>query len=99
MPVEYDLDIQARLPAALCAIHNFTRDHGSDIRESDNSGAHIDFGNYGRGQFEAKGLETDNKEALEMRDRIAEQMWEDYQNYIQGQEGEGRRRRRRRRNT
>ena len=81
--LEYDLEIQARLPAALCAIHNFTRDLESDIRESDNNGAHIDFENYGGGQFKAEGLGADKEEAVEMRDRIAEQMWVDYQNYIQ----------------
>ena len=78
LSVEYDLDIQARLPAALCAIHNFTRDFESDIREPDNNEAHIDFGNYGGGhgggQFEAEGLGADNEEAVAMRDRIAEQM-------------------------
>ena len=68
MPVEYDLEIQARFPAALCAIHNFTRDHESDIREPDNNGAHIDFGNYGGGQIEAVGLGADNEEVVAMRD-------------------------------
>ena len=92
LPVEYDLEIQARLPAALSAIHNFTRDLESDIMEPDNNGAHIDFGNYGGGhgggQFEAEGLGADNEEAVAMRDRIAEKMWVDYQNYIQDDEGE-----------
>ena len=88
MPVEYDLEIQARLPAALSAIHNFTRGLESDIMESDNNGAHIDFGNYGGGQFETEGLGADNDEAVAMRDGIAEQMWVDYQNYIQDEEEE-----------
>ena len=86
--LEYDLEIQARLPAALCAIHTFTRDHESDIREPDNNGVHIDFGNYGGGQFEAEGLGADNEETVAMRDRIAEKMGENYQNYIQDQEEE-----------
>ena len=32
---KYDLDLQIRLPAALCAIHNFTREHDSEITALD----------------------------------------------------------------
>ena len=39
-PVEYDMEIQARLLAALSAIHNFTRDHDLEINEDD--GPNID---------------------------------------------------------
>ena len=41
MPVEYDLEIQARLPTALCAIHNITRDHGPNIGKPDNNDPNI----------------------------------------------------------
>ena len=40
LPTEYDMEIQARLPAALSAIHNFTRDHDLEINEDD--GPNID---------------------------------------------------------
>ena len=30
LPTEYPLDIQSRLPAALCAIHNFIQIHNED---------------------------------------------------------------------
>ena len=33
LPVEYNLEMQARIPAVICAIHNFTRDHEPNIRE------------------------------------------------------------------
>ena len=54
----------------------------SDISEPNNNGAHIDFGKSGGGQFAAEGLRADNEETLEMRDRILEWMWEDYQTYL-----------------
>ena len=41
LPVEYDIEIQARLTAALSAIHNFTRDHDSEISEY--NGPNIDY--------------------------------------------------------
>ena len=44
LPTEYDMEIQARLPAALSAIHNFTRDHDSEINED--GGPNIDKGIY-----------------------------------------------------
>ena len=48
---EYDLDIQARLPAALCALHNhnFTREHDSEITALDDNGGHIDHEFHHRG--------------------------------------------------
>ena len=95
LPVEYNLARQARLPAALCAIHNFIRDHDPEINDPDNDGADVDQENYqGGGHFEAEGLGADNAEGAAMRDRIAQDMWEDYQNYLQDneqEEGRGRR--------
>ena len=73
-PVENNLEIQVRIPAVICAIHNFTRDHEPNIREPNNNDAHINSRNYGGGggQFEAEGLGADSEEAVAMRDRIAE---------------------------
>ena len=86
MPTEYDMEIQARLPAALSAIHNFTRDHDLEINEDD--GPNIDKGIYhlgGGGHFEDERLGDDNAEGAENRDIIAEKMWRDYhQVCIQG---------------
>ena len=82
---EYNLDIQARLPAALCAIHNFTREHDPEVTASDDDGTNIDHEFYHRGGgYEMEGLGADNAEAAAMRDEIANNMWVDYQSYIEG---------------
>lgn len=75
------MDIQARIPAALCAIHNFTRDHDPLLSEDNTPDIDHDFYHRG-GPFEAEGLGADSEEAVAMRDNIAEQMWRDYQDYI-----------------
>jgi hypothetical protein len=78
---EYSLDIQARIPTALCAVHNFIRMHDkeegqlvengtSDIIDSD----HHDYPQPG-GMAEAE----DDTDAKIMRNRIAQAMWDDYQ--------------------
>ena len=87
LPVEYDMEIQARLLAALSAIHNFTRDHDSEISEY--NGPNIDYEIYhqgGGGHFEAEGLGGDDPEGAAKRNIIAEHMWRDYQEYIAGME-------------
>ena len=79
--------IQARLTAALSAIHNFTRDHDSVISEY--NGPNIDYKIYpqgGGGHLEAKGLGGDDPEGAVKRDIIAEHMLRDYQEYIAGRE-------------
>lgn len=87
---EYDLDIQARIPSALCAIHNFDRKHDPmeevlpeepDFFDDDNDG------NNGPYPTDDAGEETD---AGIMRDRIAQEMWDDYSNIIQQRLQEGR---------
>ena len=84
LPTEYDMEIQARLPAALSAIHNFTRDHNSEI--SEDKGPNINNEIYhqdGGGYFEAEGLvEDEDEEGKTMWDNIAEHMWRDCQDYI-----------------
>ena len=83
------MEIQARLPAALPAIHNFTRDHDSEISEY--NGPNIDYEIYhqgGGGYLEAEGLSGDDPEGAAKRDIIAEHMWRDYQEYIAGREEE-----------
>jgi hypothetical protein len=71
---EYNLHIQARIPVALSAVHNFIRTHepgeeaplGSpDILANDNSG-------------EAPAAGIVEQEADVRRDDIAELMWDDY---------------------
>jgi hypothetical protein len=71
---EYNLDIQARIPVALSAIHNFIRTYepgeealleSPDILTNDNFG-------------EAPVVGIVEQEADVRRDNIAKQMWDDY---------------------
>ena len=84
---EYDLDIQARLPAALCALHNFTREHDSEITALHDNGGHIDHEFHHRGGIhEMEGVGADDPEAVDMRDNIAHKMWVDYLSYLEDEE-------------
>jgi hypothetical protein len=74
---EYSLEIQARIPAALCAIHNFICIHDpidevmyTDDDDSNNGVVSND------DTIEAVAAEAD--QPLVRRDRIAQQMWDDY---------------------
>ena len=81
------MEIQARLPAALSVIHNFTRDHDSEISEYNSP--NIDYEIYhqdGGGHLEAEGLGGDDPKGAAKRDIISEHMWRDYQEYIAGRE-------------
>lgn len=95
LPIEYNLDVQARLPAALAALHNFLRintspdedaELGNDESDSDDEedGGHgvvvVDDGEVGTA---ATGNTAQIRaEANAMRDRIAQAMWDDYQALI-----------------
>jgi hypothetical protein len=88
LPPAYGMDIQARIPAALCALHNFIREHESDDDdqtlnqdgmagiESDNDTA----------PEQAAGPDTTDKDDIMAvrRDAIAQSMWDDYQQRILG---------------
>ena len=61
MPTEYDMEMQARLPAALSAIHNFTRDHDPEISEDKGPNINSEISHQGGGgYFEAEGLVEDD---------------------------------------
>ena len=84
---EYSLETQARIPTALCALHNFIRQYDpvqDDSRRGD-------------GQEQGNGIDLDMDEGIEeeedldepvdptmatLRDTIATAMWEDYQNIL-----------------
>jgi hypothetical protein len=93
LPLEYDLDIQARLPAGLAALHNFIRLHEpnpTDNEEEDDAQLEDegdeDGGNGGATNEPApSGSNIANATVVEersaasaMQDRIAQQMWDDY---------------------
>lgn len=78
---EYKIDVQARIPAALCAIHNFIRTHDGqegllperrDIFDNDNPEYQ------GQPADVAAQPEVINNANI-LRDRIAQKMWDDYQ--------------------
>jgi hypothetical protein len=74
---EYSLAIQARIPAALTAIHNFIRTYDTDdddplAMNGDNT-SHNDF-DEDRGPTFARNRD----DVDERRDQIAQAMWDDY---------------------
>jgi hypothetical protein len=86
-PPEYAMDIQARVPPAMAALHNFILKHDSmewedilDMEMADpnpgvREGADFDFGDVAEGP--ADDVEKERSEAR--RDEIAAAMWESYQ--------------------
>jgi hypothetical protein len=84
LPPEYSLNIQAQIPAALCAIHNFIRTHDHD---EGSILAERDLHNQDNAVFEAAGdLDLEEPEQgttmSARRDQIAQEMWEDYQQIL-----------------
>jgi len=90
------MDIQARVPAALCALHNFMRRHEPDALCGDLDDADIEeewniladmeeevdevlYGHLGDGPTTA----AERRRAEALRDRIAQEMWVDYQHTLQ----------------
>ena len=80
---EYDMAIQARIPPALCAVHNFIRFHDKDeIHEFV-----LDLHNQNPGDFygelAAGPAVCAEKERAEIRrDNIAQAMWESYKELV-----------------
>lgn len=89
LPAEFSIEIQAQIPSALCAIHNFIYvhdpiedDESSDSDEADN--------NEGYAMDDAHNMDdpvnylaaNSDDGARELRDQIAEGMWADYQRIL-----------------
>jgi hypothetical protein len=83
---EYDMGIQARIPAALCALHNFIRRHDpSDINDypdaNDIPGSHA---NAGIGDLATRAINSTERERAHLkRDQIAKDMWDSYVAFAQ----------------
>lgn len=82
---EYDIDIQRRIPAALAALHNFILTHepyNESEALSDHLGAAQSHGDPSDLDHRASSVEAEahpsNREVDERRDRIAQEMWDDY---------------------
>jgi hypothetical protein len=102
-PPEYNMDIQALIPPALAALHNFIRQYDpEDIQTSDDDDDDDDDDNDDNDNDSDKlpdfqrpisdsvgelGMGTvtsrESARANERRDRIAGEMWEQYQRYLE----------------
>jgi hypothetical protein len=76
---EYSLEIQARIPSALSAIHNFIRIHDSNegVIAADN-GNDPDGSAFNRDHVDPVFAAAANDEPSARRDTIADMMWADY---------------------
>ncbi|KIO00923.1 hypothetical protein M404DRAFT_151496, partial [Pisolithus tinctorius Marx 270] len=86
---EYDIDIQARIPAALCAVHNFIRTHGESEEGTDDISLDEDDEGEQQPGPRTNPQATEGTRNLEedilmrgMRDDIATAMWADYQHIL-----------------
>lgn len=76
---EYSLNIQARIPAALCAIHNCIRTHDTNAADDIVPERGFDGGNPSDHDHVASAsAAADLDHPSEIRDRIAQEMREDY---------------------
>jgi hypothetical protein len=88
---EYKIAIQARIPAALCALHNYIRIHDPDEEPLPHRAVFNDNPTH-QGQPAQGGPDVtdpmveddvvDDVSANVFRDRMAAEMWEDYQNIL-----------------
>jgi hypothetical protein len=81
---QYSLKIQAQIPAALAAIHNFICAHSDADNDNPlkmNGGETGDMANAGHydNPDEDDGLNFNNDNVDERRDQITQAMWDDYQ--------------------
>jgi hypothetical protein len=82
LPPAYNMDIQGRLPAALCALHNFILANEVDA-VSDCSMGRLDdddiISSHNEALFQDTSDELAEGDMDDRRDAIAKSMWEDYQ--------------------
>jgi hypothetical protein len=84
LPPEYNMDVQALIPPALAALHNFIRKFDPDeIHEFDPVQFEMVHRPESAGEL-GRGPATSNERARanERRDKIAADMWEQYQRYL-----------------
>jgi hypothetical protein len=78
---EYSLEIQARIPAVLCSIHNFIRTHDDQVDEEGNLAEPDYRNNDNDNNYNAEVAELIPDEPSTRRDQITQQMWDDYVEY------------------
>ncbi len=85
LPPQYPLDFQARIPAALCALHNSICQTDLDEGELPTDQSQRPYEPYTVGRNYSDSLipeADDDSEFGKRRLNIANQMWESYQNYL-----------------
>ena len=77
---EFSLEVQSKIPAALCVLHNFARIHDPSDDNDDDSDFTDEEDNSDNNNWATENTAevNMNEEAREMRDRIANTMWNDY---------------------
>jgi hypothetical protein len=91
-PPEYSMEIQARIPAALCALHNFIRrsdptdiddfSDATDLASNHANGAEI-------GDLATRAINAAERDRMSLkRDQISQEMWDSYVAWVQS-EGPG----------
>lgn len=89
---EYQYSIQAQIPAALCAIHNFIRTHNPSEEDSEIGGAEEQYNQQAdAGDDIIRGIgfqESADDAVVARRNRIATEMWTSYQEILQSREDE-----------
>lgn len=77
LPSGYDIDIQARIPAALASVLNFIWEHNvtEELEEAGLQAEAPVSGNAG----EVQGPSASAENGKNLRDRIAQEMWDAYQ--------------------
>jgi hypothetical protein len=83
---EYNLEIQARIPAALCAIHNFIQEHDPNEGELEEERNVFNEGLENEGGLPAPEVEP---VANLLQDQIAQDMWDQYQQLLAEREALG----------
>ncbi len=84
-PLEYDMAIQACIPPALCAVHNFIRVHDEDEIHEFVPNLHDQDSRDFYGELVAgPAVHAEKERAETRRDNIAQAMWESYQELVNG---------------
>jgi DDE superfamily endonuclease len=86
LPPEYDMAIQALIPPALAALHNFIRQYDPEdihMYDDDVFGPPVDHQESAGVLGTGPAIASETRRANERRDRIAGEMWEQYQRYLQ----------------
>ena len=86
LPPEYNMRIQAQIPAALAALHNFIRQYDpEEIRFFEDQSFNFPVGVHPESADElgsSPARSNERARASERRDKIAADMWEQYQRYL-----------------